>query len=131
MSALPWPFNDEARTYRAEVAADKPGARWNCPFVYTCERGSYYSAAELDEHLAAIHGDEIAAMKEDDADESARPELLRLREQRAAVLAIHRRDVESWSGKPAAWCAACSSDDHPEADYLWPCPTARALGVTE
>ena len=50
-----------------------------------------------------------------------------LGEQREAALACHRksegvRDAPYWTGPDVHWCEDC--------DDGWPCPTARALGVT-
>lgn len=47
-------------------------------------------------------------------------ELRNLRAQRDAVLAIHRRDDDLYD--PPV-CSSCR-------DESWPCPTARALGMT-
>jgi len=55
--------------------------------------------------------------------ERAEAEVKRLRAQRDAVLALHYAKTEF--GHSGEWlvCAGCMK--------LWPCPTARALGVTE
>lgn len=66
-------------------------------------------------------------------------EVLRLRAQRDAVLAMHKRETRYWGhgvftkgGRTTRqqWgehdvCATCSV----LAEVAWPCPTARALGV--
>jgi len=84
-----------------------------------------------------------------DAEIDYREWYTRAAEQRAAALAIHRpchtadtepygcqhghqgfdEDTGSISGVPdqPAECMACTYDDR---TYVWPCPTAQALGVT-
>jgi hypothetical protein len=52
-------------------------------------------------------------------------ELEQLRAQRAAVLAIHQREDSYVCGGSCSYCR--DSDEDP---VKWPCPTAKALGVT-
>jgi hypothetical protein len=57
-------------------------------------------------------------------------EIDRLRAQREAVLKLHPREVvERYAGPPNITCGHCMASSRHRA--AWPCPTARALGVTD
>lgn len=49
--------------------------------------------------------------------------------QRNAVLALHPREESVGYGDEHATCGSCREAD--EEPTRWPCPTAKALGVTE
>jgi hypothetical protein len=56
--------------------------------------------------------------------------VMELQDQRNAVLAIHHPEQTRYaSGRTATTCAECLIGDA-EGGADWPCPTARALGVT-
>lgn len=80
-------------------------------------------------HAGELPGDVVRLIPEAEA-ERLRRELAATKGELAAVvahrdgaLALHQREP----GWP--WCATCLSDDRDEAEYTWPCPTARALGA--
>lgn len=63
------------------------------------------------------------------AGQIAREELARLRTQRDAALALHERYEPTGNG--VRFFTRCAHCRHRDGTFMtWPCPTARALGVT-
>ncbi|MGI5161439.1 hypothetical protein [Microbispora sp. CA-102843] len=59
-----------------------------------------------------------------------RAELERLKEQRAALIALHEYDELIFGGFICLHCTPDECDD-PDDNVMWPCPSLRAVGMTD
>jgi hypothetical protein len=83
-------------------------------------RLAWYQAALRNTMRRLVRSNRIG----DDLAERADAHIAKFRAQRDAVLAIHVNDTSGEAAPmPPGMCEVCM--------YEWPCPTARALGVTE
>lgn len=57
-------------------------------------------------------------------------EVERLRQQRAALIALHEYDELIFGGFICRHCTPDDCDD-PDDNVMWPCPSLRAVGVTD
>lgn len=97
-------------------------------------------------HAVVVEGDastaetaklreELAEMEAVSTDWAARhigvtQELTQLREQRAALLKLHKYDELIFGGFICTHCTAEDCDD-PDDNVYWPCPSLRSVGVTD
>lgn len=105
------PACEAVRAYYERVEAeDDPAAA----------RLAWYQAALRSTMRRLVRSNQVGARVAELAD----AEVGQLRAQRAAVLALHYRTVDQADRTDYVSCAECCGGE-------WPCPTARALGVTE